>query len=152
HTYVLVYENGPRDAESFFYDPIDQYVYVISKRELHAGIYRTTLPDATTSPTAAADTLVLKQVGTIPHTFITSADIHTEGTEILAKILLSVFYWKRKPGETVAAAMSRPAEKLPYRPEPQGEALSFSRDGQGYYTLSEAVLGLKAILYFYRRK
>lgn len=144
-TFVLTYENGPRDAESLFFDPMDNYLYLISKRELHAGIYRTVLPERPT------DTLVLKQVGTIPYTFITSADISPDGTEILLKNLLNVFYWQRKPGESIPAALNRPATRLPYRPEPQGEAIAFSRDGRGYYTLSEAVLGLDAILYFYGR-
>lgn len=145
-TFVLRYENGPRDAESLFFDPIDNYLYLISKRELHAGIYRTILPEIPT------DTLVLKQVGSIPYTFITSADISPDGTEILLKNLLNVFYWQRKPGESVSEALRRPPTCLPYRPEPQGEAIAFSRDGRGYYTLGEAVLGLDAILYFYRRQ
>jgi len=150
HTFILTFENGPRDAESLFYDPMDNYLYVISKRELHAGVYRTVLPEPTGVGTEA-DTLRLTQVGSIPETFITSADISSDGTEILVKNLLNVFYWKRKPGETVAQTLGRPATHLPYRPEPQGEAIAFSCNGEGYYTLSEAVFGLPAILYFYRR-
>jgi len=145
-TFVLKYENGPRDAESLFFDPIDKYLYLISKRELHAGIYRTVLPEMPT------DTLVLMRVGAIPYTFITSADIRADGMEILIKNLLDVFYWQRKPGESVPDALNRPPTRLPYSPEPQGEAIAFSRTGHGYYTLSEAVLGLNAILYFYRRQ
>jgi len=145
-TFVLTYENGPRDAESLIFDPIDNYLYLFSKRELHAGIYRTVLPEK------PADTLVLTQVGTIPYTFITSADISPDGTEILMKNLLNVFYWQRKSGESMPQTLSRPAIQLPYRPEPQGEAIAFSRNGQGYYTLSEAVLGFNVNLYFYRRQ
>ncbi|WP_379004289.1 hypothetical protein [Parapedobacter sp. GCM10030251] len=145
-TYVLKYEDGPRDAESLFFDPIDNYLYVISKRELRSGIYRTVFPETPT------DTLVLKHVGTLPHTFITSADLSEDGTEILMKNLLNVFYWQRSPGESIPQSLKRPAVRLPYRPEPQGEAVAFSRDGRGYYTLSEAPLGFTAILYFYPRQ
>lgn len=145
-TFVLNYEDGPRDAESLFFDPVAHCLYVISKRELQAGIYRTVLPQT------PADTLVLKRVGTLPYTFITSADISRDGTEILIKNLLDVFYWQRRAGESIPQMLKRPAIRLPYRPEPQGEAIAFSRDGQGYYTLSEAALGLNAILYFYRRR
>lgn len=144
-TFVMKYADGPRDAESLFFDPVDHYLYVISKREPQAGIYRTALLEV------PADTLVLKRVGTIPHTFVTSADIRSDGTEVLIKNLLEVFYWRRKPGESISQMLKQPAVKLPYRPEPQGEAIAFSRDGGGYYTLSESVLGLNAILYFYRR-
>ncbi|GGC29408.1 hypothetical protein GCM10011386_21800 [Parapedobacter defluvii] len=145
-TFVMKYEDGPRDAESLFFDPVDDYLYVIGKRELQAGIYRTILPEIPT------DTLILKRVGTIPHTFVTSADIRADGTEILMKNLLGVFYWNRKRTESVPQALKRPAVILPYRPEPQGEAIAFSRDGKGYYTLGESALGLNAILYFYQRR
>lgn len=146
NTFVLKYEDGPRDAESLFFDPIGNWLYVISKRELRAGIYRTFLPETPT------DTLTLKRAGTLPHTFITAADISRDGTEVLMKNLLEVFYWRRRPGESIPQMLKRPATRLPYQPEPQGEAIAFSPDGQGYYTLSEAALGLKAILYFYPRR
>ncbi len=144
-TYVLQYENGPRDAESLFFDPIDKYLYLISKRELQVGIYRTALPEMPT------DTLVLEKVGALPHTFINGADISRDGSEVLAKNLLNVFYWRRRAGESMPQMLERPALQLPYRPEPQGEAIAFSPDGEGYYTLSESALGMNAILYFYRR-
>lgn len=144
--YVLTYEDGPRDAESLFFDPQDQYLYVVSKRDPEARLYRTPLPETT------KDTLILRHVGNVPHTFITAADIRPDGTEILMKNLLEVYYWKRRPGESVAETLKRPPVKLPYAPEPQGEAIAFSRDGSGYYTLSESVLGMRAILYFYPRQ
>src|SRR5690606_16673354 len=92
---------------------------------------------------------ILRRTGDLPHTFITGADISKNGQEILIKNLLEVFYWKRKPGESVNKLLKRPAVKLRYTPEPQGEAIAFNRNGPGYFTLSEAVLGLNSILYFY---
>lgn len=145
HSFVLRYEDGPRDAESLFFDPLDEQLYIISKRELEVGVYTTELPSLPT------DTLTLRKVGVLPYTFITSADISGDGTEVLLKSLLEVFYWKRKPGESIGEMLGRPALPQPYQPEPQGEAITFSRDGGGYYTLGEAVLGMKSVLYFYRR-
>lgn len=164
-TYMLRYADGPRDAESLFFDPIDQLLYVISKRELEVGLYGTVLPEQ------PHDTLVLRRMASIPMTFITSATVRPDGAELLVKNLLNVYYWKRLPGETLPAMVARPALRLPYRPEPQGEAIAFARrdhslvtergnaDGYGnegsypgYYTLSEAPFGLPAILYFYPRK
>lgn len=145
HSFSLRYEDGPRDAESLFFDPIDERLYVISKRELEVGIYETELPEW------PVDTLILRKVGVLPHTFITSAAIRADGTELLIKHLLKVFYWKRKPGETISDMLSRPATVQPYQPEPQGEAIAFAQDGSGYYTISEAVLGMNAVLYFYPR-
>lgn len=144
-SFVMRYEDGPRDAESLFFDPLDKRLYVISKRELEVGIYTTPLPEWPT------DTLTLRKVGVLPHVFITSATISTDGREVLLKSLLEVYYWKRTPGESMAEMFSRPALRQPYRPEPQGEAITFSNDGDGYYTLGEAVLGMPATLYFYPR-
>ena len=145
-SYVLRYEDGPRDAESLFVDPLDGRLYVISKRELEVGVYSTVLPES------VADTLTMRKVRVLPHTFITSAAISPDGTEVLIKSLLQVFYWKRKPGESIAEMFGRPAQRQPYRPEPQGEAIAFAPEGDGYYTLGEAVLGMPSVLYFYKRR
>lgn len=144
-SFVLRYEDGPRDAESLFFDPLDERLYVVSKRELEVGVYTTTLPELT------ADTLILRRIGTLPHIFITSATISPDGSEVLMKSLLEVFYWRRKVDESVGEMLRRPAMRQPYQAEPQGEAMTFARDGSGYFTLGEAVLGIKPVLYFYPR-
>ncbi|MGK6351323.1 hypothetical protein [Parapedobacter sp. DT-150] len=144
-SYTMRYEDGPRDAESLFFDPVEKRLYLISKRDLAVGLYVVDLP------AMATDTLTLHRVASLPFTFITAADISPDGTELLMKNLLGVFYWKRNAGESVSEMMSRTPIRLPYEPEPQGEAIAFSRDGSGYYTLSEAPFGLTAVLYFYRR-
>ena len=145
-SFVMKYEDGPRDAEALFYDSAGTTLYVISKRDLHSGIYSTQLPDQ------PGDTLLLRKRGDLPFTFITAADMSPDGSEILVKNLLEVFYWKRLPGETTLQMLARPAQKLSYKPEPQGEAIAFPIDGSGYYTLSERALGLPAYLYFYKRR
>lgn len=149
-TYIFTYEDGPRDAEAFFYDEMDQKLYVISKRELEVGLYETKLP-LYSNRHAAKDTLELKKSATLPFTFITSAAIANDGREVLVKNLLTVFYWKREDRETIPDLLKRPAVQLPYKPEIQGEAIAFALDGTGYYTLSEAPFGFKANLLFYPR-
>ncbi len=144
-SFVLTYEDGPRDAESLFYDPVDEALYLISKRELAIGVYRTLLPDM------PQDTLTLTRVCTLPYTFFTGADIQRDGSEFIAKNLLNVFYWRRNVGESICAMLGRPAIRLPYDPEPQGEAITFDRQRNGYFTLSEKALGMDAVLYFYPR-
>ncbi len=144
-SYTLRYEDGPRDAESLFFCPLDERLYVISKREIRVGLYGTALPDLPT------DTLVLRKEAELPHTFVTAADIRADGSELLVKNLQQVFYWRRRPGESVPACLARPGIPLPYRAEPQGEAIAFSLDGRGYHTLSEMALGLPAHLYFHER-
>src|SRR5690606_37594654 len=82
HSYVLTYEDGPRDAESLFFDPLDEQLYIISKRELEVGVYCTRIPEV------PADTLTLRKVATLPLTFATSAAISPDGMELLVKNLL----------------------------------------------------------------
>ncbi|SEL12951.1 hypothetical protein [Parapedobacter koreensis] len=144
-SFTLKYEDGPRDAESLFFDPLDGRLYLISKREPAVGVYWTDLPDV------PRDTLILRKTASLPLTFITAADISVDGRELLMKNLLGVFYWTRRPGESVPQMLSRPGIRLPYLPEPQGEAIAFSRDGKSYYTLSEKAFGMDVILYFYKR-
>lgn len=139
------FEDGPKDAEAMFYDPQTKDLYVISKRELQVGLYKAQLE------IGQADTLLLKRTMSLPLTFVTGADLSLDGNEILIKNLLSIYYWKRQKGESIEAALKRPYVKLPYQVEPQGEALAFGVKNEGYYTLSEAPLGLPIHLLYYPR-
>ncbi|MEH6305858.1 hypothetical protein RYH73_09405 [Olivibacter sp. CPCC 100613] len=145
-SYTLRYEDGPKDAESLFFDPIDKKLYIISKRDLHVGVYEAILP------AQAGDTIVLKKRISIPYTFITSADISSDGKEVLIKNLLNVYYWKRKPNESIPEMFKREGAMQPYQAEPQGEAITFARDGSGYYTTSERPFGLPGHIYFHKRQ
>ncbi|MDX3914562.1 MAG: hypothetical protein QHC79_13560 [Pseudosphingobacterium sp.] len=144
-TCTLRYEDGPKDAESLFFDPIDKKLYIISKRDLHVGVYEAILPAQKT------DTITLKKRISIPYTFVTSADISPDGKEVLIKNLLNVYYWKRKQGESIPEMFRHEGIMQPYQPEPQGEAITFARDGSGYYTTSEKPFGLPAHIYFHKR-
>lgn len=144
-TYTLKYNDGPRDAEALFFDEIDNKLYVISKRELEVGLYSALLNQN------SKDTLELRKESTLPFTFVTSAAISHDGKEVLIKDLLAVYYWKRKGTETISTLLKRKATQLPYKPEIQGEAISFALDGSGYFTLSEEPFGFKADLRYYPR-
>lgn len=144
-TYMLRYEDGPKDAESLFFDPIDKKLYIISKRDLQVGVYEAVLP---AKPSAI---ITLRKRISIPYTFITSADISSDGKEVLIKNLLNVYYWKRKSGESIPTMFKREGAMQPYEPEAQGEAITFANDGSGYYTTSERPFGLPAHIYFHKR-
>ncbi|MDA9555120.1 hypothetical protein N9R54_02680 [Pelobium sp.] len=141
----LQYPDGPRDAECLMADPIDQKIYIISKREDTVGVY--SLPMNIDSDKI----LVLKKEGTLffnapkKAKWITAGDISADGHAIIIKSYINVYYWERLPGETLMQCLKRRAKILPYKPEPQGEAVGFTNDAKHYYTISE---GKNAIVHF----
>jgi hypothetical protein len=140
----ISYPDGPRDAETLMIDPISGYLYIVSKREKAVGIYK-----APVTHFKDGDKVTLQKVGTVPHTWITAGDISQNGLHIVIKDKDHVYYWNRKPAESVEAAMSRPAVVLPYIPEKQGEGVSIMPDNSGYVTISE---GKNQDLNFYPHK
>jgi hypothetical protein len=74
-----------------------------------------------------------------------------DGKEIIIKTYFELGYYKVGNGEKIETALSRTPTIIPYRPEPQGEAVCFSAVNNGYYTLSEKSFAADVRLYFYKR-
>ena len=145
-TYTYQYPDGARDAETLLVDPLNQDIWIISKREPQVNVYR--LPSAG----RGTNVYTLEKTCSIPFHEIVGGEISSDGTELLLKNYLSVFYWSRGPEEGWAEVLERAPVVLPYSPEPQGEAIAFTNSGNGYVTISEAEnLAGKQYLYFYKR-
>lgn len=142
----LQYPDGPRDAETLMVDPIEKLLYIVSKREDSVHIYSTPLyfKDHDTVTLTKKATIWL---GSDKGKWITAGDISPKGDQILVKSYRKVFYWQRRPGEHVWQTMQRQPLSLPYIIEGQGEAICFTRDGKGYYTISE---GRYPRLFYYK--
>ncbi|MDO6433150.1 hypothetical protein Q4E93_21250 [Flavitalea sp. BT771] len=142
----LRYPDGPRDAETLLADPIDQLLYVVSKREDSVSVYSTPLNFK------AHDTLTLTWraklhfEGSGQAKWITAGDISQDGGKVLLKSYSAVYFWQRKAGEAVWQTLLRSPVERNYEVERQGEAIGFARDGKGYYTTSE---GVRPFLYYY---
>lgn len=139
------YPDGMRDAETLMIDPKTKDLYIVSKREINVNLYRMSYPYQ------ANDTITLEKLGNLPLTIIVGGDISADGTEVLLKSYNEVFYYKLKTGEGIESILNKQPELLPYAVEPQGEAIAWTPDGSGYFTLSEEVLFIPAILYYYKR-
>lgn len=129
---TLEYPNGPRDAETLLIDPIGKKIYIVSKREGKVSLYKTNnllFKDG--------DNAQLEQLITLPYTWVTSGDISKDGRHIVIKTLTDVYYWHRNANETVEQAMARPAQRLPYTIEKQGEGITITPGNDGYVTISE---------------
>lgn len=139
------YEDKARDAEALFVDPTDKKAYLIAKRDLRVGVYPIDFQHA-----PSGSSLSLKRSLTLPMTFITAADISTDGSHIIIKNIGQVFLWQRTKGMSIHETLVQPPRSLYYRPEPQGEAICFGANDYVFYTVSERPLGLEAYLYRYQ--
>lgn len=146
-TLTLVYPDGPRDAETLMIDPLSKDIFILSKRDSVNTLYRTT-QDAFLK----TDVVTLEKVMTMDLTMSVAGDISMDGTQILIKNYLFVFYWERDPSESIPEALTRNPVILPYKPEPQGEAIAFAPSGKSYFTLSEKRSGIDPVLYRYNKK
>lgn len=145
-TLKLTYPDGPKDAETLMVDPVSKDIFILSKRDSANILYRV--------PTTAfeKDEYVLEKVMELPFTMSVAGDISFDGTQILIKNYLTVFFWERKAGESIPEALSRDPLILPYKPEPQGEAIAFHPSGRSYFTLSEQRFNIRPVLYRYNKK
>jgi hypothetical protein len=118
---------------------------VISKREEPVYVYELKYPYATN------DTLTASRLMALPLTQIVAADFSADGQKLLMKNYRNVFYWNIGSRDLMEALRESPLI-VQYKEEPQGESVTFARDGSGFYTISERVKGEKSYLYFYPRK
>ena len=137
------YPDGSHDAEAFLIEPATNDIYILTKRDNPSKIYRLTYPfNATTSN-------LVTLVGTLPYTGVVSAAI--SGDEIIVKTYTDLFYYKLAQNESLQQALQKTYTTLSYVVEPQGEALTFSVNGSGFYTISEKAFASMVNLYFYKR-
>lgn len=141
------YPDGPRDAEAMFVDPKTKDIYIITKREPKVHLYRLAYPQNINEVTVA------EPLGELPMTIVTGAAISPDGTELLVRTYTEIRYWKRSANQSIADALQNSTSRsMPYRFEPQGEAICFDKDGKGYFTISEKGNASSVNLYYYARK
>jgi len=146
------YADGRADAEALMVDPLNKDLYIVSKTNAAPALYRLPYQESPTEELLTAEklgTVNLDASGLLG--LVTAADISADGSEILVKTYGKIFYWKRNRSEAIADVLQEAPEILAYQPEPQGEAIAFTEDQEGFYTLSEKKFGQTPVLYFYPR-
>jgi len=142
----LQFPGGPKDAETLLADPITGTLFLVSKREPKNGLYQV---PATAFEKGSA---TLEKVHEFDFNSSVAGDISKDGSQLLIKTYLAVFYWKRTEKQSLLEALKAPPMRLPYVPEPQGEAIGFNFKGDAYFTLSEKRNGVIPTLYRYPKK
>jgi hypothetical protein len=136
----MVYPDGPRDAETLLVDPLTRDLYVISKRDLFSRVYRAAYPQATSQTTP------LERVCLLPFGLATGGDVSPDGKKVMVRSMYWASLWDRDPAGPLWQAFRGKSRALPLASEPQGEAVGFDPNGQGYYTISE---GKDPLIYFF---
>ena len=128
----LTYPDGAHDAEALLVSPADGSLFVVTKSfSGRAGVY-----------VARAGATALRHVARIAlggGEAVTAGDISADGRVIALRSYFDAYVWKRKRGESIAAALRRKpcragADLLD---EGQGEALALTRAGDAFYTVPE---------------
>lgn len=142
-SFEINYEDGARDAEALFIDPASADIYIVSKREDQVGLYRVTSPQS-------AQPNIAHKVCTLPLSWVTAADISSNGKKLLVKTYPGVWQFKLSRSKDGGLTVTKKPKSLPYITEPQGEGLCFDAKAKAYYTLSEAGESGEQVLYFYK--
>lgn len=140
------YEDGARDAEAFLVDPATGDIYIFTKSDDAAKIYKLAFPFDLNMVNAA------KAVGQLTFKGVTAAALSPDGKEAIIKTYAGLQQYIRSGNESFLQMFKKPFKALPYRTEIQGEAVTFSISNDGYFTLSEKGIFDNLHLYFYKRK
>lgn len=138
-TAIFRIPEGICNAETILIEPLSHDVFVVSKVKGPSTVYRLPSP-------LRADTMDAEKIAVISLWEIVGGDISADGQQVLLKSYNSIYYWKNRGGESLQQLLSRSPVEIPYVPEPQGEAVAWSRNGKEFYTLSESPYGRRANL------
>jgi hypothetical protein len=132
----LRYPDGAHDAETLLVDPRTGALVVVTK-EL-SGRSRVYV----TSRAAAGTIVTLRRVATLslgPAGLATAGDVSADGRTIAIRTYDRAFVWRRRPGESLAAALRHEPCTAPagLGAEGQGETLALDADGRGFVTVPE---------------
>jgi hypothetical protein len=127
------YEDGPRDAEAFFIDPLTNDIIIISKREPNVGIYKIS------HPYSNKEMNIAKKICTLAGNWVVAADISKDGSKILIKNYLNIWLYERYLDEDLCKTFAKKPQLMEYQLEIQGEAVCWDYENKGYFTLSERV-------------
>jgi hypothetical protein len=135
--FPFVYEDGPHNAETLLVHPITGEIVIVTKTKSGPStIFRA--PDGW----APGQMATLIEVGEIAPPSgsprITGGSVHPAGLGVLLRTYTDIYYYPASaPDAPLGETLSHTPCALPVADEPQGEAVSWTRAGDGYLTISE---------------
>lgn len=147
-TLTLLYPDGAHNAETLMVDPVTGDLYVVTKATDGASmVFRKPAPHVDGTETEL-ELVANLQFGADPlpgSARATGGAFSALGDRIAIRTYDHAFLWRRDQSFSVAHAFADTPCDLAAPTEAQGEAITFTRDGAGYLTLSE---GSAEPLYF----
>ena len=131
-SYRLRYPDGPHDAEALLVHPRTGQVLIVTKGFAGGAVYTDTQPLQANQPN------ILRLVGRVSVPEVTGGDISPDGSHVVLRNYTAAYEWTVK-GNDVAGALKGEPTRIPLPGSPQGEAISYSRDGTSLIVTSEGV-------------
>jgi len=144
HTFTVRYPDGrPHDAEALAVTPTGDRFFIITKTadQPHVFSWETAQP----GPGALTDHGGFDAPGVpVPMgRLVTGADLHPEGGRLALRVYTGSYEYRFGPGQDARdlAAIHPITVAIGPLSEPQGEAIAYTRDGNGLWTVSEFAAG-----------
>lgn len=132
-------DGGSYDSETLLIDPPTGDMYVITKdgKTGTSHVYRAPAPLSSPISLSRVTTLEFGKAPLGSNPWATAGDISLDGSLVIIKTYETAFVWRRAEGTALADTLKQHPCQVPVAIEPQGESITFSADGRGYFTLSE---------------
>lgn len=147
----LTYPDGPRDAEALLINGDGSPIIITKEIGKPPGIY---VPSAALQPRSSTG-VPLKRVGEFQlpssntsnplgpagRAVVTGGATSSDGRKVVLRTYADALEWDVTGGDVVKAITSGKPRVTPLPNEPQGEAITYSRDGATFVTASEVLPG-----------
>ena len=127
----LLYPDGPKDAETLLVDPLNGDIYIITKGKSSGLVYMAPYPQAVDSRTT------LEFIAEVPMAKATGGDVSPDGSCVIVRASKAAGLWIRPAEQKLWMAFIDQPVWIDLAKEPQGEAVCFDANSNGFYTLSE---------------
>lgn len=144
--HLLVYEDGPHNAETFFVDPRDNSFIVVTKdTNGRSGVYAADAGPADGSPRILRRIADIRfdQLASVPTSgalLATGGAIAADRSRLVVRTYEEAFEWELG-GLHLQDALAEPPLRIALPDTQQGEAITYATDGAALLTSSEGLRG-----------
>jgi hypothetical protein len=131
----IAYPDGPHDAEALLVDPVSGDLTIVTKAGDGSFAYELAAPLQPNGTTVATLVGPVTLSSFVP--LVTGGDVHPGRAGVVLRTYTAVNYYPLAPGQRIGEALAAAPCVLEAPVEMQGEAIAWTRAGDGWFTLSE---------------